>query len=158
MQALSDLEPPVLTGDPHEGALASATNGGANPIDLHVGRRLRQRRTALGLSQEKLGEALGLTFQQVQKYERGVNRVGASRLYDISRALGVPVCYFYEEIGDQPASERRGAGGQDSLGRLAGPAADPETAELVRAFSLIADQGTRKDVLNIVRRFGQAEA
>ncbi len=68
-----------------------------NPIDVHVGSRVRLRRTLLGMSQEKLGEAIGLTFQQVQKYERGANfRVGASRLYDLSRVLDVPVSYFFE--------------------------------------------------------------
>lgn len=138
--------------------------GAINPIDAHVGRRIRQRRTSIGFSQEKLGEALGLTFQQVQKYERGINRVGASRLYDIARVLGVPVCFFYEEIaGDAHAA----AQGSPMVGALPGAparrdpfaeAADPDTTELVRAFNLIADQGTRKDVLNIVRRFGQAEA
>src|ERR1041384_530661 len=68
-----------------------------SPIDVHVGTRIRLRRTLLGMSQERLGEALGLTFQQVQKYERGVNRVGASRLFDLSRVLGVPVQFFYDE-------------------------------------------------------------
>src|SRR5947209_19234508 len=78
-----------------------------NPVDVHVGSRVRLRRTLLGMSQEKLGDALGLTFQQVQKYERGANRVGASRLYDLARVLAVPVSYFFEEFGEaslrQPA-------------------------------------------------------
>src|SRR5215831_229867 len=69
-----------------------------NPTDVHVGSRVRLRRTLLGMSQEKLGEAIGLTFQQVQKYERGANRVGASRLFDLSRVLDVPVSYFFEEM------------------------------------------------------------
>src|SRR5579862_1779426 len=73
-------------------------SGKPNPIDVHVGSRVRLRRTLLGMSQEKLGEAIGLTFQQVQKYERGANRVGASRLYDLSQVLDVPVSYFFEEI------------------------------------------------------------
>src|SRR5579863_5515162 len=68
-----------------------------HPVDIHVGGRVRQRRTVLGLSQERLGEAIGLTFQQVQKYERGTNRIGASRLYDLSLVLNVPVGFFYEE-------------------------------------------------------------
>ena len=67
-----------------------------NPIDIHVGTRVRLRRTLLGMSQEKLGDALGLTFQQVQKYERGANRIGASRLYDLSRVLDVPVSFFFD--------------------------------------------------------------
>src|SRR5215469_4848440 len=69
-----------------------------NPIDVHVGSRVRLRRTLLGMSQEKLGEAIGLTFQQVQKYERGANRIGASRLYDLGRVLDVPVSFFFDDI------------------------------------------------------------
>src|SRR6476646_1976486 len=68
-----------------------------NPMDAHVGTRGRLRRMLLGMSQEKLGEHLGLTFQQVQKYEKGVNRIGASRLFDLARVLGVPVQFFYDE-------------------------------------------------------------
>src|ERR1041384_5108638 len=79
-----------------------ASKGFPNPIDVHVGTRVRLRRTLLGMSQEKLGEAIGLTFQQVQKYERGANRIGASRLYDLSRVLDVPVSYFFEELPDMP--------------------------------------------------------
>ena len=70
-----------------------------NPIDVHVGSRVRLRRNMLGLSQEKLGEAIGLTFQQVQKYERGANRIGASRLHDLSRVLDVPVSFFFDDHG-----------------------------------------------------------
>src|SRR5499433_4417721 len=73
-----------------------------NPIDVHVGSRVRFRRMLLGMSQEKLGEKLGLTFQQVQKYEKGINRIGASRLFDLAQVLGVPVQFFYEEA---PASD-----------------------------------------------------
>src|ERR671927_1682591 len=68
-----------------------------NPIDVRVGARLRLRRNMLGLSQEKLGEMIGLTFQQVQKYERGANRIGASRLHELSRVLDVPVSFFFED-------------------------------------------------------------
>lgn len=73
-------------------------DGAPNPIDRHVGNSVRQRRMLLGMSQEKLGEALGLTFQQVQKYERGANRIGASRLFDLSNILNVPVGFFYDEV------------------------------------------------------------
>ena len=78
----------------------------ANPVDVHVGSRVRLRRMLLGMSQEKLGEHLGLTFQQVQKYEKGINRIGASRLFDLSQVLGVPVQFFYEELA-VAGSERR---------------------------------------------------
>ena len=70
----------------------------ASPIDAHVGSRVRLRRTLLGMSQEKLGDALGLTFQQVQKYERGVNRIGASRLFDLARVLDVPIGFFFDDL------------------------------------------------------------
>lgn len=79
-------------------------SGQPNPIDVYVGARLRLRRSLLGLSQEALGAALGLTFQQVQKYERGANRIGASRLFDLARALGVDVDYFYEDMGEEVAA------------------------------------------------------
>ncbi len=97
-----------------------ASKGFPNPIDVHVGTRIRLRRTLLGLSQEKLGEAIGLTFQQVQKYERGANRVGSSRLFDLSRVLDVPIAYFFDEMpgsgagqepepahGPRPSADRR---------------------------------------------------
>src|SRR4051795_11251213 len=83
-------------GTPQAGG--SEKEGRASPIDVHVGARIRLRRTLLGMSQEKLGEALGLTFQQVQKYERGVNRVGASRLFDLSRVLDVPISFFFDDM------------------------------------------------------------
>ena len=69
-----------------------------NPIDIHVGKRVRLRRTLLGMSQEKLGKAINLTFQQVQKYERGTNRIGSSRLYQLSQVLDIPVSYFFDDL------------------------------------------------------------
>ena len=79
--------------------------GEPNPVDVHVGNRIRLRRTLLGLSQEKLASMLGLTFQQVQKYERGMNRVGASRLWDISKVLEVPINFFYEDMDKSVANQ-----------------------------------------------------
>ena len=76
-----------------------------NPIDVHVGSRVRFRRMLLGMSQEKLGEKLGLTFQQVQKYEKGINRIGASRLFDLAQVLGVSVQFFYEEAPSSDAGQ-----------------------------------------------------
>ncbi len=73
-----------------------------HPIDIHVGARVRHRRSLLGMTQEKLGNALGLCFQQVQKYERGVNRISASKLYDLSRILDVPISFFFDDIGEAP--------------------------------------------------------
>ena len=79
----------------------------ANPVDIQVGNRVRIRRMLIGMSQERLGELLGLTFQQVQKYEKGVNRIGAGRLFDVSRILGVPIDYFYEGVGAQLSGQER---------------------------------------------------
>ncbi|NCB09833.1 MAG: XRE family transcriptional regulator, partial [Bacteroidia bacterium] len=83
-----------------EKSIRGRLNGAPNPIDVYVGNRVRVRRTLLGISQEKLGKDLGLTFQQVQKYEKGLNRIGASRLWDLSRVLKTPVSFFYEGIDD----------------------------------------------------------
>src|SRR3974390_2752228 len=79
----------------------------ANPIDAQVGNRVRLRRMLVGMSQEKLGELLGLTFQQVQKYEKGVNRIGAGRLYQVADILGVPVSYFYEDVAERQNEHAR---------------------------------------------------
>src|SRR5260221_14471992 len=79
----------------------------SHAVDVHVGARMRQRRTLLGMTQSKLAEAVGLTFQQIQKYERGTNRVGSSRLFEFASVLGVPVSYFYEEMGSAPQNLRR---------------------------------------------------
>src|SRR5271163_1017965 len=87
-----------------------------SPIDVHVSSRIRLRRTLMGMSQERLGECLGLTFQQVQKYERGVNRVGASRLYDLSRVLDVPISFFFDDMPDSLT----GSYGVQSNKRLSG--------------------------------------
>jgi len=122
-------------------------------VDNHVGGRIRLRRTLLGLTQERLGEALGLTFQQVQKYERGANRVGASRLHDLSRILEVPVGYFYDDLPAHAggttnrygfAESSDGYGADDAL-------ASRETLELVRAYYRITDPGVRKRVFELVK-------
>jgi len=136
-------------------------SGRPNPIDVHVGARVRLRRTLLGMSQEKLGEALGLTFQQVQKYERGANRVGASRLFDLSRVLDVPVSFFFDDMDDQLKGQSPAliAG----LGELAEPPAhfehDPlakrETLELVRAYYRISDPQVRKRVYELAKALAE---
>ncbi|MEE8203644.1 MAG: helix-turn-helix transcriptional regulator [Alphaproteobacteria bacterium] len=122
-----------------------------NPIDIHVGSRVRLRRTLLGMSQEKLGEALGLTFQQVQKYERGVNRIGSSRLYHLSQILDVPVSFFFD---DMPPLETGGAPGFRE-GKAEPFEKDPlvkrETLELVRAYYRITDPSARKRVFELTK-------
>lgn len=121
-----------------------------NPIDTHVGSRVRLRRTMLGMSQEKLGEALGITFQQVQKYEKGSNRIGASRLQHISDVLNVPVAYFFE---DAPGSPAQTGSGMNETGSdyVVDFLSTSEGLQLNRAFVRIADPKVRKRVIDLVR-------
>jgi transcriptional regulator with XRE-family HTH domain len=126
---------------------------GPNPADVHVGARVRLRRTMLGMSQEKLGEALGLTFQQVQKYERGANRVGASRLWEMSRVLDVPVSYFFEEL---EGGGRSGAG--EGVDLEADPMTKRETLELVRAYYKINDPAVRRRIFELTKALARAAA
>ena len=114
-----------------------------NPVDAHIGSRLRLRRLTLGLSQEKLGKELGLTFQQVQKYERGANRIGASRLYAIAQILEAPVSYFFE-----------GLEGLDTISpddRIESMLSSPEAVEMNRSFARITDQATRRRLTDLIR-------
>jgi transcriptional regulator with XRE-family HTH domain len=105
------------------------------------------------MSQEKLGDALGLTFQQVQKYERGANRIGASRLYDLSRVLDVPVAYFFEEFGDQPSF---GIGETAADPYQPNPMMKRETLELVRAYLRIADPQIKRRVFELTKALAAA--
>jgi len=117
-----------------------------NPTDKHVGSRVRMRRMMLGMSQEKLGDALGLTFQQVQKYERGANRISASKLYEIARALRVPIAWFFEGLSDPEAGPADGPGrwaGDAGAGRGAADAEAAGTAMAVTA-SAAAKAGARR--------------
>jgi transcriptional regulator with XRE-family HTH domain len=123
-----------------------------NPVDAHVGSRVRLRRMLLGMSQERLGESMGLTFQQVQKYEKGVNRIGASRLFQISKILDVPVQFFFEEApyaGD--GSRAPGLAESDSEGFILEFLNSREGLELNRAFVKIGDAKVRKSVVDLVR-------
>jgi transcriptional regulator with XRE-family HTH domain len=123
---------------------------GPNPTDVHVGSRIRLRRTLLGMSQERLGEAIGLTFQQVQKYERGANRVGASRLYDLSRVLDVPVSFFFEDMAPQDsASAAPGAVTPEKSEK--DPLLKRETLELVRAYYKIPDVQVRRRLFELAK-------
>jgi len=135
-------------------------SGKPNPIDVHVGSRVRLRRTLLGMSQEKLGEAIGLTFQQVQKYERGANRIGASRLYDLSRVLDVPVSFFFDDMpsdSDAPvASDYSGLPEEKSGSFEPDPMAKRETLELVRAYYRITDPQVRKRLFELTKSVANA--
>ncbi len=124
-----------------------------SPVDVHVGARLRQRRTLLGMNQTKLGEAIGLTFQQVQKYERGANRISASRLFNLSRVLDVPIQFFFDDMPAAVAASSPAQGG----GRAKKPPSyepDPmatrETLELVRAYYKIEDADVRKRLRELI--------
>jgi transcriptional regulator with XRE-family HTH domain len=127
-----------------------------SPIDVHVGGRVRLRRTLLGMSQEKLGDALGLTFQQVQKYERGVNRIGASRLFDLSRVLDVPIGFFFDDMpdalgGTQGAARRSYGLAEQQEGFDDETLHRRETLELVRAYYRISDPSIRKRVFELIK-------
>ena len=139
-----------------------------NLVDSHVGARMKLRRTLMGMSQERLGEALGLTFQQVQKYERGVNRVSASRLYDLARVLDVPISFFFDDlpaavaaqVGRLPGFSARLAGGfaeqQEGFETAPQSPSDSslnrrETLELVRAYYRIPDAAVRKRMFELIK-------
>lgn len=120
-----------------------------NPIDVHVGSRIRLRRTLLGMSQEKLGKAIGLTFQQVQKYERGTNRVGSSRLFQIAKELNVPVSFFFDDMAGEPQGAPQLA--EEAAPFEANPLANRETLELVRAYQRVTDPALRKRIQDLVK-------
>ena len=139
-----------------------------SPVDVHVGARIRLRRTLMGMSQERLGDALGLTFQQVQKYERGINRVGASRLFDLSRVLDVPISFFYDNMPEplgashavdaQPQRVATGFAEQQSSFGAEETQNARETLELVRAYYRITDPAVRKRVFDLMKSMGPPEA
>ena len=127
----------------------------ANPIDIQVGNRVRIRRMLIGMSQERLGDLLGLTFQQVQKYEKGVNRIGAGRLFEMARILNVPVDFFYEGVnahaGQPGAAEGESAPVMEFV-------SSGEGLQLSLAFMKIKDAKVRKRVLDLVKSLAEEEA
>ncbi len=133
--------------------------GGPNPIDIHVGARVRLRRNLLGMNQTDLGKALGVAYQQIQKYEWGVNRVGASRLFHLSRALDVPVSYFFEDLSPEAA----GDGKRRARGLSEAPASaldfdvlsKQETIKLIRAYYRVTNPRIRKRVLDLLEAVGK---
>lgn len=130
---------------------------GPDPVDVHVGARLRLRRNLLGMSQEQLGKASGLTFQQIQKYERGTNRMGASRLFQLGRLLNVTVAYFFEEFSAAAVSPAQGFRDNEQTSLEGVPAGDNEilqrreTLELIRAYYRITDPKQRRTVYNLIK-------
>ncbi len=132
----------------------------SGPIDIHVGSRVRLRRNLLGMNQTDLGKAVGTSYQQIQKYERGVNRVGASRLFNLGRALDVPVSFFFEDLSPAAAGARK----RRAKGLSEAPAAaldsdvlnKRETGELIRAYYRVKDPKVRKRVLDLLQALGKA--
>jgi len=121
-------------------------------IDRVVGQRLRWRRRELKLTQEQLGEKLGLTFQQVQKYEKGVNRISAGRLFEVSEVLTVPVSYFFEGVEEMLGTRPMTVHEDEHPPAL--PLIDSEAMELVTAFQKITDAGLRRSLLDTIRAAG----
>jgi transcriptional regulator with XRE-family HTH domain len=138
-----------------QGVLEMSTKA-PNPVDKYVGSRVRMRRIMLGMSQEKLGEALGLTFQQVQKYEKGTNRVGASRIQQISEILQVPVSFLFE-------GGPSGLASVDNIADASSPAyisdflATSEGLALTRAFTRISDAKLRRSIVDMVEQIAARE-
>lgn len=130
-----------------------------NPVDVHVGNRLKLRRTMIGMSQDRLGQTVGLTFQQIQKYEKGANRIGASRLYQFATILDVPPAWFFEGLEGQPVEGRNG----DVL-TAATPEHSPlaafsrEDIELLRAFQAVTNPVLRRRVADLVRAMAEGDA
>lgn len=131
-----------------------------HPVDVHVGQRVKLRRTLMGMTQGKLGECIGLTFQQIQKYERGANRVSASKLWQLGNVLDVPVTYFFDEMPDSVREAFPGYQGETCESDV------PEehltlhrrqTLELVRTFSKLQDPVIRKRVIDVVRAIADSE-
>ena len=146
------------------GRQPGARGGGPDPIDMHVGKRIKLRRTLLHISQEQLASDIGVTFQQVQKYESGHNRVSASRLFDISRVLNCPISYFFGDIGPETTGDRsmpgaRAAEGvaEEAVGFDADPMQRTETLELVRSYWRLHNAELRKNVLELLSNISKRE-
>ena len=134
--------------------------GKPHPVDVHAGERVWQRRKLLGMTQTDLSDALGLTFQQVQKYERGANRIGAGRLYDLAQVLDVPVNFFFKDMPPEvitisPATKKRGKA-KELPSYAPDPMAKRETLEFVRAYYKIEDADVRKGVYQLTKAMGAA--
>lgn len=131
----------------------------ANTVDRRIGQRVKQRRLELGLSQERLAELLGVTFQQIQKYEKGANRIAASRLFDLSGALNVAVTYFFEglTLGASQSGAQHGVA-EEGEGFVYDMLATPEGQQLLQLFGTIRSQKVRRKVVELVRTLAEAES
>ena len=133
-----------------------ARRSAPNPIDIHVGGRLRLRRLAVGLSQERLAKSIGITFQQIQKYERGTNRIVASRLHDLSRVLDVPVGYFFSDMAEGTLPDSAPAPQEEAMAFAHDLMGERETLELVRSYYNISDPRIRKRLFDLVKSVSKA--
>ena len=138
----TELEPegPNLASD---SVVDGGRGDGPHPVDSHVGLRIRMRRKEMGVSQERLAESLGITFQQVQKYERGANRVSASKLWEIATALRTPVSYFYDGLSDRESAAAQRDAAQDFL-------LSTDGIELMAAFPRITEASVRRKIIELV--------
>ncbi|GJL84667.1 MAG: hypothetical protein DHS20C02_04420 [Micavibrio sp.] len=137
-----------------EGKPPRKTKGTPDPVDVHVGQRLRVRRSLQGMSQEKLAGQINLTFQQIQKYERGTNRISAGRLYQFSKILDVPISYFYEQFGDSSAQTQAAHGLSDTEQDKFGSddlMQKKETLDLVKIYYAIKDPEKRKNIVKFIK-------
>lgn len=125
----------------------------SHPVDVHVGKRLRLKRTIMGLSQEAIGKAIGVTFQQIQKYERGINRMGASRLYEFAKALNVQVSYFFEGFGDELSADTAvyGMAESDAPAFEHEHVSSRETMDIMRAYYKIKNPAVRKRIIELIK-------
>jgi transcriptional regulator with XRE-family HTH domain len=138
----------------------SRGSGVPHPVDVNVGKRIKMRRCMIGLSQEKLAAEIGLTFQQIQKYERAANRVSASKLYDFSKALGVPVNYFYQGMeSTDNAAQNNGLSDNDQStfdhDETDDKMSSKETYDLLREYYSIDNPQKRRDLFNIIKTFAE---
>ena len=133
------------------------TKSTPNPIDIYVGSRLRLRRALIGMSQEKLGNALEITFQQVQKYERGTNRISSSRLFQISRILDVSVSFFFDDMDTEIIKKTEGMAEINKQVLQVDKLSRRETLEFVRAYYKITDPMVRKKIFEMVKAIGNSE-
>jgi transcriptional regulator with XRE-family HTH domain len=135
-----------------------ASSATADPIDLAIGSRLRLRRLSMGFSQETLARALGITFQQIQKYERGTNRIFASRLFHLARVLRVPASYFFQGLSPEgeasPGTETAAPPAEESVQDLLGRS---DTLKLIQAYNRISDPVVRRQIYALVKSVGERD-
>jgi transcriptional regulator with XRE-family HTH domain len=147
--------PNIKIHTPADEAVSKRNNMTKQEVDIHVGKRLRQRRTMLGLSQEALAKAVGITFQQVQKYEKGANAMSASRLYEFATFMRVPVAHFFEGLDQQAESAAVAPGfsetAKENFDHQKAPVSDRESLEMMKAFKRIREQAMRKRLADLVR-------